>query len=225
MEITKFEQSCIFIKSGGVFLLADAGKYSFPAGAPDYCEFSKRFPNVNVCVVTHAHADHYELGFLKKLYEDCRTPFFFSTESVLREAQMENLFGMSDTLKPGERVELAEGVFIEGVEARHGGENVDGFGFVLDDGETRVYHCGDTLEIASPPQADVVLVPIDNRGNVFSPAEAAAFINKVKPKIAIPMHYDSPKSERRPEDFVKEMGGSSVRVVVLKPGETLKAQI
>jgi len=56
----------------------------------------------------------------------------------------------------------------------------------------------------------------------MSPQEAAQFVQELKPKIAIPMHYDSPKATFGPADFIAAMKGSGIKVIVLNDGESIE---
>ncbi|HDM24282.1 MAG TPA: metal-dependent hydrolase, partial [Candidatus Bathyarchaeota archaeon] len=92
------------------------------------------------------------------------------------------------------------------------------------------YHAGDTGlfydmkligEIFKP---DLMMVPIGGRWNM-NPELAAIAVSYVKPKIVIPMHYNTfPPIEQDPEEFkrhVKEKA-PDVKVVILKPGESVE---
>ncbi|MBI1973570.1 MBL fold metallo-hydrolase [Candidatus Micrarchaeota archaeon] len=215
MDITRFSQSCFFIRTSGMMMLINPGRDCFTETSKnvlDYGKFLSQFPNVNACVVTSEHDDNYDLGFLKKLYEDCRTPFFFSTESVLRDTENELLFGMSDSLKEGERIRLGENVSLEGA-----GVSKESFGFLLDDGKTSIYYCGGP-QLTEGTSADVVFIPV---GGSFTIGRAAAFINTAKPKIVVLMYHD-PSDSFGLGEFAREMGASETKVAVLKPGERLK---
>jgi len=92
----------------------------------------------------------------------------------------------------------------------------------------KVYHTGDTdvfLDmqlIGELHRPDVMLVPI---GDYYTTGIAGAVkaLELVKPKVAIPMHYNTfPLIEKDPEDFRKAVKakGLDVEVVILKPGES-----
>lgn len=63
-------------------------------------------------------------------------------------------------------------------------------GFLLDDGERRIYIAGDTDAIpeAASVRCDAALVPVGGT-YTMNAQEAAALIAEIKPKAAIPMHY------------------------------------
>lgn len=101
-------------------------------------------------------------------------------------------------------------------------------GMVIDSGKT-VYHAGDTCVfgdmklIGEMYKPHVALLPI---GGFFTmdPKQAAMAVKLIKPKIAIPMHYNTwPPIVQDPKEFAKLVQKSSkTKVVVLKPGECLE---
>jgi L-ascorbate metabolism protein UlaG (beta-lactamase superfamily) len=101
-------------------------------------------------------------------------------------------------------------------------------GMVIDSGKT-VYHAGDTCVfgdmqlIGEMYKPQVALLPI---GGFFTmdPKQAAMAVKLIKPKIAIPMHYNTwPPIVQDPKEFAKLVKKSSkTKVVVLKPGECLE---
>lgn len=111
-------------------------------------------------------------------------------------------------------------VHISGVHADHGrGGTVDMIGFLLDDGDTTILHCGDNaINFQNKPYADIVLTPIDRKYTI-GPEGAAEFVRDVGAKVAIPIHYDSPRTSVTPKEFVQAMEGSGIKVVVLDSGE------
>ena len=58
----------------------------------------------------------------------------------------------------------------------------------------------------------------------MNPADAAfATRELIKPKIAMPMHYGTNAAlVGTPEEYIKAMGSSPVKVNVMKPGDTLE---
>ncbi|MEK6813028.1 MAG: MBL fold metallo-hydrolase [Nanoarchaeota archaeon] len=66
-------------------------------------------------------------------------------------------------------------------------------GFILTMNGKRIYHAGDTdfiPEMKSLKNIDIALIPVSGT-YVMTPEEAAQAVESFKPKIAIPMHYNS----------------------------------
>ncbi len=94
-------------------------------------------------------------------------------------------------------------------------------GLVIRMGDTTVYHCGDTglfgdmRLIGEIYQPDVACIPIGDR-YTMGPTLAARAAELIRPKVAIPIHYDTwPPIAQDPAAFAPE----GVTVKVLAPGE------
>ncbi len=88
-----------------------------------------------------------------------------------------------------------------------------------------VYHAGDTglfgdmKLLGERFPIDVAMLPIG--GNFTMDIDDAAYaVTLLKPKVVIPMHYNTfPVIEASPEEFADKVGDAA-KVVILKPGET-----
>ena len=125
---------------------------------------------------------------------------------------------------PGDRIEAA-GIRIETVPAYNTAEDrLDAHpkgnrwvGYLIElDGRT-YYHAGDTdhLPELERIRADVAFVPV---GGTFTmdPAEAAGFVKKLTPSLAVPMHFGFVVGERGFGDRFKREA-APVEVRVMKP--------
>lgn len=95
-------------------------------------------------------------------------------------------------------------------------------GYVVRGGGLGVYHAGVTYSYTEMAhiKADVALLPIGG-GHTMDPFAAATICKEMRPKIAVPMYYNTyERIEQDPQEFVSDLG--SVRGVVLKPGEGIK---
>ncbi len=99
-------------------------------------------------------------------------------------------------------------------------------GLIIEMGGITIYHAGDTalfsdMKLIGEMHAiDVMLVPA---GDNFTMGvdEAAKAVEFVKPKIAVPVHYNTfPVIKIDPEEFVKKLP-SGIEGKILKPGDSL----
>jgi L-ascorbate metabolism protein UlaG (beta-lactamase superfamily) len=99
---------------------------------------------------------------------------------------------------------------------------------VIHGGDATIYHAGDTALFSDMKligqlyKPDVALLPI---GSLFTmgPQEAAVAVSLIKPKVVIPMHYNTFDAIRQdPKQFEKlvRARAKGVKVVVLNPGES-----
>lgn len=163
----------------------------------DPYKFSKSI-EADLILVSHDHFDHCSPDDLKKISSD-------KTSIVAAKECINKLGGIKCKEKiaiaPGEEITV-NGIKIRAVNAY----NIDKInpdtkrpfhpkednkvGFVIDIKGTRIYHTGDSdlIQEMNNLQPDILLVPISGT-YVMTAKEAAQAVEKIKPKIAIPMHY------------------------------------
>jgi len=141
----------------------------------------------DLILITHEHHDHFSPKDLDKI----RTP---ETTIVSIAAVTSELTGDLRTVKAGDRLTV-KGIDIEVVPAYNVGKHFHpqskgGVGYILTVAGRRVYHAGDTDAIPEMAgiQADVVLLPIGGKYTMDA-KEAAAIVNKIRPSMAVPMHW------------------------------------
>ncbi|MFP4632921.1 MAG: metal-dependent hydrolase [Halobacteriales archaeon] len=113
-----------------------------------------------------------------------------------------------------------------------GETDFDGYGgtpasFVIDDGETKFYHAGDTglfgdmkTVVADVYEPDVAAVPIGDHFTM-GPEDAAVAVDWLEVDVALPMHYDTfPPIQQDPGEFADAV--ESADVVVPDIGETVE---
>lgn len=174
----------------------------------------------DIILVTHAHADH--VGSATEWGVPCVATFELAT--LLEKRGARGSVGMNPGgcwRKGGLRVWCAPAMhssgFHEGDADLYGGVAC---GFVVDDGETRFYHAGDTglygdmrTVIRDLLQPHVGAVPI---GDLFTMGteHAARAVEWLGVNVAVPMHYNTfPPIHADPHDFEKRVG-TAARVVV-----------
>jgi L-ascorbate metabolism protein UlaG (beta-lactamase superfamily) len=148
----------------------------------------------DIILVTHPHYDHCSVDDIARLRKPS-TVIVTEPESA-EKLSAANLAGDIRVVKPGDRLTVS-GVPIEAVAAY----NVDKhfhpkeknwLGFIVTMDGVRVYHAGDTDMIPEMNglRADIALLPVSGT-YVMTADEAVAAAKRIKPRTAIPMHYDS----------------------------------
>ena len=103
-------------------------------------------------------------------------------------------------------------------------------GVVVELDGVRVYHTGDTglfgdmALIGELYQPHVMLLPIGSLFTMGIP-EAVKAVELVRPKVAIPMHYNTwPPIAQNPEEFAEAVAACcpDTQVVIVKPGESVE---
>jgi L-ascorbate metabolism protein UlaG (beta-lactamase superfamily) len=225
------------------WMLAHPPALAKPLTPPEYTSLES-LGKIDVLLATHAHPDHFaDAAALAKLNN---IPLWgagdlnmaLNTLGVLSPAQLPR-FGI------GGRANPAPGIKVTAVHAEHSSVIVwnnpatnkaethpagapVGFIIELENG-FRIWHMGDTglfsdmKFIADYYKPDLVLIPI---GGYFTmdPVDAAYALREfIKPKFAIPMHYNTnPFNRGTPEEMMKALGNTSIKVFAPKPGEKLE---
>lgn len=144
---------------------------------------------------THAHYDHFSPDDFRKVMKDDTT--FIAPKSMEKDLKKAGAASEKTLLlMPGEKVQ-AKGIEIETVPAYNihkpmHRKKYGWLGYVIELDGVRIYDAGDIDKIpeGEDVKADIAFVPI---GGTFTmnAKEAAAFVNQMKPKVAVPIHYGS----------------------------------
>jgi L-ascorbate 6-phosphate lactonase len=181
---------------------------------------------------THWHEDHLDPPVVRHYARQPEVVFVGSTGSAVRAGIWGWPAERIVALRPGETHRHGD-VELTATFALHDeavAPTPDAIGFLLDLGGTRVWHVGDSvyawqLRAMREANLDVMLVPI-NGGAGNCDAEEAAFLAwKVRPKVAIPNHYDmwsaedfGPGATLDPTVFAEtlaRLGGVEARVLTV----------
>jgi L-ascorbate metabolism protein UlaG (beta-lactamase superfamily) len=107
-------------------------------------------------------------------------------------------------------------------------------GVIIKMDNKKIYHCGDTALfidmafIGEHYEPHVMLVPI---GDNFTMGidDAVVAVNFVKPKLVLPMHYDTfPIIKADPNEFAEKVGKLEkvdTKVKIMKYGETIDIEL
>lgn len=144
-----------------------------------------------IILVTHEHYDHFSREDIAKIAKA-------DTVVVGPPSVTKQLTGKTITVQPGEKL-VIEGVPVETVAAynvnkKFHPKSAGHVGYVVTLNGKRIYHAGDTdlTPEMSAVKADIALLPVSGT-YVMDAAQAAEAANKLKPALAIPMHYADPE--------------------------------
>jgi len=187
----------------------------------------------DLVLVTHGHGDHLgdAVNIAKQSGGILVSVFELAAYAARKGAQSHGMhIGGSHTFN---------GVKIKLTQAWHGtgcGEGPMEYlgtpcGFLINmDGRT-IYHSGDTglfgdLELIGRLQpADLALLPIGDNFTM-GPEDALEAVKMLKPKMVIPMHYNTwPLIKQEPFEFQAEVETSTAsKVTILAPGESFELE-
>ncbi|MEM5871479.1 MAG: metal-dependent hydrolase [Candidatus Aenigmatarchaeota archaeon] len=145
-------------------------------------------PPADIILITHDHFDHCDTGRISEIRTD-------KTIIITSEKAASKLTGNVKKVKIGETVEIGN-VRIQAVAAYNKNKPFhpkgSGLGFVIETEGKKIYHAGDSdyiPEMNELRDLSVALVPIGGT-YTMNMEEAAQAVLAMKPKIAVPMHYN-----------------------------------
>ena len=189
-------------------------------------------PTPDLVLVTHDHHDHYGSDIPALLRKNSGI-MIAQPEVVVKAlkegATEEQIVNNGSGMNIGGTVTI-EGIAITMTQAVHSSNlgSPTGFIITLEDGKV-IYHAGDTGIFASMGlfaelyDIDLALLPI---GGIFTmdPLQASLALRLLKPKMAIPMHYQTfPLLEQTAKTFIQLAKEKAPQVIIkpLAPGESL----
>ncbi len=176
-----------------------------------------------IILISHNHFDHMSLDDLKKISSN-NTTIVAAKECInqLTKITSKEKIGLS----PGQE-KILNNIEIKAVPAY----NIDKInpdthkpfhpkednkiGYVVSIGETSIYHTGDSdlIPEMNDLKPDILLIPVSGT-YVMNAKEAAKAVEKIKPKIAIPMHYGTiVGSESDAKEFKELVKSCSVHIL------------
>ena len=218
MKITKFPQSCLLIESEEKKILVDPGNLKYKD------EYFDIWNSVDVILITHKHPDHCNVEVLEKLNKDIS---IYSTKEVA-----DTYTGLNINIVKEDDVLKFGNVKVEVVYAVHGYQPLlrgdkeihENIGYIIDDGENRLYTTSDTICFKNDYKADILCVPVTGHGVTMSAFEAALYAKEVGAVLTIPIHMDNPMFPPDFEFIEKMFGKYEVEYEILENGESIEIE-
>lgn len=219
MKLTRFGQSCVLIETKDKKILVDPGNLKFEDSF-----LENEWINIDLILVTHRHGDHICPSIINKIIERDSSKFYTTQEVANTYSEIS-----PEIIKEGDIINL-DSIKIEAVKAVHGfvpylkgdkeiNENV---GYIIDDGDKRVYLTSDTICFDNSYKCDVIFVPVCNHGLVMSPYEAGLFSKETGAELVIPNHYDNPQHLVDFNEVKRDFEGQGITYKILKLGESIE---
>ncbi len=173
--------------------------------------------------VSHEHFDHAGVEQEKSIRKD--STVLYGTTGAVRKFATGNPVAPGMTIDREIKVNVVEAYtinkFRDGVPYHPKGLGV---GFIFNIDGKRIYFAGDTdfiPEMANMTNIDIAILPIGGRFTM-DVKEAAAAAREIKPKIVIPMHYNSDRYgihglQASVGDLMVELFGQNISINALEP--------
>lgn len=218
MEVKFLGHACFLLDDGTHKILIDPhlSGNSLAAAKPE--ELTPDY----ICV-THGHGDH--IGDSVEIAKRTGATVFCSVDlagAVFRPTGVKTQGG-----NIGGRAPMPFGS-IKLFQAIHGSGIAGGLacGFIIEIGGKKIYHAGDTalmadMALLADEEIDVALLPIGDY-YTMGPEDALRAVKMIRPKLTIPMHYDTfPVIRQDAAAFAAAVQAAGFAAKALKPGESI----
>ncbi len=218
-KVTWLGHAAFKIESNGLIIYIDPWIKGNPVSS---LKSYKEINNADLVLVTHDHADH---GF-KDAIKICRKTkaTFIGVFELANKAQKKVKKTVGGNI--GGEIDI-NGTKVYFTPAWHSSNIATPCGFILEIGNFSFYHTGDTAFYSDMEylgklyNIDVMMLPICSN-YMMGIQEASWAVEKVKPKIVIPMHYNTFPALRADPKMFKKLVGDVARVEILNIGNYIK---
>ena len=244
-ELLWLGQAGFRIKSpSGKMILIDPWITGGPKTPPMYKNDLAAIGPIDLLLVTHAHVDH--IGDAPVLAKMNNTKLYGPADMVTPLVTLGILpADLGYRFNKTGRVTPFPGIKVTAVQAEHSSLLVwknpatdkleshpagEPMGYIIElENGFKIWHMGDTglfgdmKFIAEHYKPDLVLIPIGGNFTMAPDDAAYALRTWVKPKMVIPMHYNSnPLAKGTLAEFQDAMKGSSIKIIPMTEGQTVQ---
>ena len=181
----------------------------------------KELNDINVILVTHEHFDHFDKEAIECIAKS-NNAVVVGHDSLHNELSLERRHLCP--IDVGKKIDLRK-INVEAVTAHHP-NSFNPLGYIIQSNNTRIYHAGDTdlIEEFANVKADIALLPIGG-AITMDCVDAVRATKYLKPKIVIPMHYNTFASiKAEPLEFKQRIEKSvlEAKPIIMQVGEEIE---
>ena len=244
-EVLWLGQAGFRIKSpGGKIILIDPWITGGPKTPAIYKNDLSAIGPIDLLLVTHAHVDH--IGDAPALAKMNNTKLYGPADMVTPLITLGVLpADLGYRFNKTGRVTPLPGIKVTAVKAEHSSLLVwknpatdkmeshaagEAMGYIIElENGFKIWHMGDTglfgdmKFIGEHYKPDLVMIPIGGNFTMAPDDAAYALRTWVKPKMVIPMHYNSnPLTKGTLAEFQEAMKGSAIKIIPMTEGQTVQ---
>jgi len=244
-EVLWLGQAGFRIKSpGGKIILIDPWITGGPKTPAIYKNDLNAIGPIDLLLVTHAHVDH--IGDAPALAKMNNTKLYGPADMVTPLITLGVLpADLGYRFNKTGRVTPLPGIKVTAVKAEHSSLLVwknpatdkmeshaagEAMGYIIElENGFKIWHMGDTglfgdmKFIGEHYKPDLVMIPIGGNFTMAPDDAAYALRTWVKPKMVIPMHYNSnPLTKGTLAEFQEAMKGSAIKIIPMTEGQTVQ---
>ena len=202
MKITKFNQSCLLVETNNKIFLIDPGNIGYDES------LLNEWKDIDYILITHRHRDHCNVEAINTIVKRDNAKVYTTKEVADNTDLITPII-----VKQGDIIEL-EDVKIEVTKAIHGfftkmkkagGEIFENVGYILDDGNKRLYTTSDTINFNNDYKCDILCMPFNGNGLTLGIIDGVMFAQDINPELLLPIHMEHPLPYMNPDiDKLKE---------------------
>ena len=214
MKITKYPQSCLIVETKNKKFLVDPGKLKYED------KYLEEWKKADLIFITHKHGDHiYPEAIL-----EIKKPVYSTKEVQDKYPEIEfNIVKENDVLDfDGIKVEVVKAVHGYNPRLKGGNEVLENVGYIIDDGNIRLYITSDTICFNNDYKCDVLAVPVTAHGLTMSSFEAALLSKDLEASLVLPIHMDNEAYPTDMEYMKENFEKFEVNYKVLEIEETIE---
>ena len=223
MKITKYNQSCLLVETNNKRILFDPGKFGYVESLLD------EWTNIDYIFITHKHGDHCNDDAINTIVNRDGAKIYTTNEV----ASNHNLVNPT-IVKEGDIVDLGD-IKVEVVKAIHGylanmkksgGEVLENVGYILDDGNKRLYTTSDTIGFNNDYKCDILCMPFNGNGLTIGIVDGVLFVKDINPELLLPIHMEHPLPYMNPDIEVlkKALDEAEINYKILELRETIEVK-
>lgn len=217
MKITKYNQSCLLIETNNKRILIDPGNIGYEESLLD------EWKNINYILVTHRHGDHCNKEAINTIVKRDNA-LVYTTKEVTDNVDLINpiIVKQGDVINLGNiKIEVTKAVhgFLTKMK-KSGNEIFENVGYIVDDGNKRLYATSDTINFNNDYKCDILCMPFNGNGLTLGIIDGVEFAQDINPQLIIPIHLEHPVPYMNPNiDLLKaqmENAGMNYKFLELK---------
>lgn len=154
-------------------------------------KFLEEWKTADIILITHKHGDHINSDVLQNI----NIPIYSTQEVQNTYPEIRfNIVKENDILDFDDvKIEVVKAFHGYNPLLKNGGQVFENVGYIVDDGEHKLYITSDTICFNNDYKVDVVALPVTAHGLTMSAYEAALFSKELKASLVLPIHMDNEK--------------------------------